>query len=128
MPDLLPILLDTNHLLRLAQPHAPEYPIVSDAIIKYLRSGERPAVCPQNFYEFWSVATRPSGPPANGLGLTADEADAEVEGFAGFFRVLDDVPAIFHEWRILMKRWKVTGRQSHDARLITTMIAHRIPH
>lgn len=124
---MTPVLLDTNQLLRIAQPQTPEYSLVTDAIIKYLRAGERPAVCPQNLYEFWSVATRPPGTAGNGLGMTADEADAEVEAFEGFFTVLEDVPSIYREWRVLMKNWGVTGRQAHDARLIATMIAHKIP-
>lgn len=127
MPCLLPTLLDTNQLLRIAQPQAPEYPVVTTAIIKYLKGGERPAICPQNIYEFWSVSTRPAGPPSNGLGLTALEAEAEIEAFEDFFQVLTDVPAIYNEWRVLMKTWKVTGRQSFDARLIATMIVHKVP-
>lgn len=121
------ILLDTNQLLRIAQPHTPEYPVVTNAILKCLRAGEPPAICPQNLYEFWSVATRPPGTAGNGLGMTADEADAEIEAFEGFFTLLEDIPAVYREWRVLMKAWKITGRQSHDARLIATLAAHQVP-
>lgn len=30
----MPVLLDSNPLLRLAEPHTPEYPVVRDAIVK----------------------------------------------------------------------------------------------
>lgn len=124
----MPVLLDTNHLLRVAQPEAPEYPVIADAIVKYLRAGDRPKLCPQNLYEFWSVATRPPGTAGNGLGMTVEEAAAEIEAFESFFPILPDTPAVYNEWRVLTRRWGITGRQAFDARLIATMIAHNVPH
>lgn len=123
----MPILLDTNQLLRIAQPEAPEYPVVTEAIVKCLRARDRPSLCPQNLYEFWSVATRPQGTAGNGLGMTVEEADAEIEGFESFFPILPDTPAVYNEWRALTRRWGITGRQSFDARLIAAMIVHGIP-
>lgn len=122
----MPVLLDSNQLLRIAQPEAEEYPIVRDAVIELLRRHERPFICPQNLYEFWSVATRPPG-SANGLGMTPEEAEAEIKQFEVFFPLLPDIAAVYTEWRTLITRFGITGLQAHDARLVATMIAHRVP-
>lgn len=122
----MPVLLDSNQLLRIAQPEAEEYPLVRDAISWFLRKRDKPFLCPQNLYEFWSVATRPPG-PSNGLGMTSAEAEAEIQQFEGFFPLLPDTLAVYNEWRALITRFDVTGLQAHDARLIATMIVHRVP-
>lgn len=123
----MPILLDTNQLLRIAQPEGPEYSIVRDAITKYIQARDRPSICSQNIYEFWSVATRQAGTAGNGLGMTMEEADTEISQFESFFPMLPDTEAVYAEWRILTRRLGVKGRQAHDARLVATMITHGIP-
>lgn len=84
----MPVLLDSNQLLRLAEPHTPEYIIVRDAIIDFVQRSDRPCICPQTLHEFWSVAIRPAGTSANGLGMTKMEAETEIAAFEGFFRLL----------------------------------------
>lgn len=123
----MPVLLDSNQLLRIAEPHTPEYPIVRDAIIKYVKRGDRPLLCPQTLHEFWTVATRPAGTAANGLGMTKQEAEAEVAAFETFFPILPDTAAMYDAWRVLIRQYDVLGLQAHDARLIAAMIAHQVP-
>jgi predicted nucleic acid-binding protein len=55
------ILLDTNLLTRITQPHDPQSAIARAAIQTLAERGERLIVVPQNLYEFWAVATRSAG-------------------------------------------------------------------
>lgn len=123
----MPVLLDSNQLLRIAEPHAPEYLVVRDAISRYVERGEKPFLCPQALYEFWTVATRPAGTAANGLGLSKQEAEAEVAAFEMFFPLLPDTATVYDAWRTLIQQYDVLGLQAHDARLIATMIAYQVP-
>ncbi len=60
------ILLDTNILLRLLQPHHPHCSIAERAVDALHRRHEGPAITVQNLVEFWAVITRPLD--ENGLG------------------------------------------------------------
>ena len=70
------VLLDSNILTRLAQHTHPMHATARDAVAALRQGGDTLFIVPQNLYEFWVVATRPIA--ANGLGLTAAEADAEL--------------------------------------------------
>jgi len=61
------VLVDTNILLRSAQPNHPLFSQATGAVSKLLRQRESLFFCAQNTAEFWNVATRPAG--ANGLGM-----------------------------------------------------------
>ena len=52
------ILLDTNLLTRMTRSQDPQSGVARGAIQTLLKRGERLIVVPQNFYEFWAVATR----------------------------------------------------------------------
>lgn len=118
-------LVDTNILVRSAQPNAPEYPAVTTAVVQLLRRGAPLFVTPQNLIEFWSAATRP--PAVNGLGMSPAEVLAEVERIVGIFDLLPDTADIFPEWLALVSGHGVSGRQVHDARLAAVMRVHQIP-
>ena len=64
-------LVDTNLLLRLAQPKNPHQREAVRSLRALRRQKESLAIIPQNLIEFWAVATRP--PANNGLGLTVDD-------------------------------------------------------
>ncbi len=115
-------LLDTNILTRSAQPGHPMYQTAVDAVDGLRQRGEILHVVPQNFYEFWVVATRPVG--QNGLGLTPAQARAETDQLKKLFVVLDDTPAIFPEWERLVTSHAVSGRNAHDTRLVAAMLIH----
>jgi hypothetical protein len=66
------ILLDTNILLRYARAADPDFATVAVALNTLHANGEVLCVVPQNIYEFWPVATRPTA--ANGLGLSVPES------------------------------------------------------
>lgn len=119
-------LADTNILLRSAQPNHPHYPSAISAVAALLANGDEVSVLPQNLYEFWAVATRPI--ERNGLGLTTIEAEAEIGRIESLLNLLQDVPDLYNQWRMLVVEHSVSGLPSHDARLVAGMLVFRITH
>lgn len=119
-------LVDTNVLLRAAQPSHPSHVAATAAVRTLLARGERLCVLPQNLIEFWAVATRPS--QSNGLGLEVGEAAAELDRLKVIFELLPDTPAIYPEWETLVRAHQVKGKEAHDARIAAAMIAHGVTH
>ena len=117
------VLVDTNVLLRLFQPADPHSPIVERALNFLRQRNDSLFIAAQNIFEFWAVCTRPAG--ENGLGLTAEEAAAEVSAVKGLFAVLPELP-LLDEWERLVTKYNVVGRNSHDARLVAAMRVHGI--
>ena len=117
-------LVDSNLLLRGAQPTHPQFPVADAAVAKLRLRGETVHACPQNVAEFWAVSTRPIS--ANGLGFTTARADAELFRILSLFPLLDDIPAIFPIWRRLVVGAGVSGKQTHDARLMAVALAHGV--
>ena len=118
------ILVDTNVLLRIAQPGHPMSGLARSAIDALLLRGEELCVVPQVLYEFWVVATRPKD--RNGLGMTAIQADADLSGICDQFRLVNDNRGIFTRWHELVTRHGVLGKNAHDARLVAAMQRHGI--
>lgn len=95
--------------------------------ISTLRGAEEELfITSQNLIEFWRSATRPV--QRNGLGLTIAEATTELERLEGLFLVLPDVPEIYSEWKRLTLQYGVAGVNVHDARLVASMLVHRLTH
>ena len=70
------VLVDTNILLRSAQPSNPLCAQATHAVSKLIRQKGAVFFCSQNIAEFWNVATRPAD--LNGLGLSHEEVLQEV--------------------------------------------------
>ena len=68
------------------------------------------------------MATRPLG--ENGLGMTPGEAALELERIKGMFLFLPETPAIYPAWEALVTQHAVSGKPSHDARLVAAMRVH----
>lgn len=120
------ILVDTNLLLRIANGESdPQHDVAEESISRLRVQGHLPALVPQNLYEFWSVATRPSN--VNGLGMSKAEAQFAMDEFSAFL-LLQDERAILSEWRKLVARYDITGKTTHDARLVAAMVRHGISH
>lgn len=117
-------LSDTSIVLRLAQPHLPIYQTVFQALAKLSRSGEQIVVVPQILVEFWVVATRPTN--VNGLEMTTDKAEKELENLQNLFTVLPENEKIFDEWKTIVAKYKVSGKVAHDARIVAAMKTHKI--
>ncbi len=119
-------LVDTNILTRLAdQPHAMHQEALG-AVRLLSQQGHMLHVVPQNFYEFWVVATRPAS--VNGLGKTAADALLDLTYLKGLFLWLDDSPLVYGIWEGLVTGTPIIGKNAHDARFVAAMGVHSLTH
>ena len=119
-------LADTNLLLRLADPASAQHPIATDALARLVGQGDEVYLTPQNFIEFWAVATRPVN--ANGFDWSSERTTKEVTELQERFPLLPDSPEIFSRWLELVKQLPVHGKRVHDARLVAVLQAHGVEH
>lgn len=117
------VLIDTNILLRLAQPHHPSAPIAVRALRLLREANETLHLTQQNLVEFWAVTTRPI--EANGLGCTTQQAAAEIKTLRRLFALLPELP-LQDEWERIVTQYLVSGKSVHDARLVAAMTVHGI--
>jgi predicted nucleic acid-binding protein len=118
------VLVDTNVLLRRAQPGHPHNDVAIESIALLLDRAEPVHFTPQNVSEFWNVATRPCA--NNGLGLSVELVAREIEDIERVMTLLPDTPAIYVEWKRLVAAHEVRGVKVHDARLVAAMNAHGV--
>lgn len=83
------VLVDTNILLRSAQPTHPLCAQATQAVSKLIRQKDAVFFCSQNIAEFWNVATRPAD--LNGLGLSHEEVVQEVSSIERLLTLLPDI-------------------------------------
>ncbi|WP_107669031.1 type II toxin-antitoxin system VapC family toxin [Cyanothece sp. BG0011] len=119
-------LVDTNILLRSADPSHPMFSIAINAMDVLLSQGENMYITPQNLIEFWNVATRPQ--EKNGLGYSISETQQEISRIKSILPLMLDTPAIFKQWETLVKTDQVKGVNVHDARLVAVMIVNKLSH
>jgi predicted nucleic acid-binding protein len=110
------VLVDTNVLLRSAQPTHPLCSAATHSISTLLKQKETVFFCPQNIAEFWNVATRPAD--VNGLGFSHSEVLSEIQSIEDLLTLLPDSPSIYTEWKRLVNDQKVIGVKVFDARLV----------
>jgi predicted nucleic acid-binding protein len=122
----MPYLLDTNIILRIANRDASNHIMVMNAVKRLAASGERLYLVPQCLYEFWSATTRPTS--VNGLGWTALQARLQVGALIEIYELLPDTNKVFSKWLELVTLHGVSGKPSHDARLVAAMHTHGITH
>lgn len=118
----MPVLVDTNILVRALQPHHPHCSIAERAIAALRTGNEALHVTVQNLTELWAVATRPAG--ENGLGLTTEAALKEVIAVKRFFSLLPETVPLLETWEDLVASYRVAGRNTYDARLVAAMKMH----
>ena len=118
------IQVDTNILLRSAEPSHPTHYLAVNAVKRLLANDDRVCLIPQNLIEFWNVATRPVD--NNGLGWTPSKTDIEVSRLESLLTVLSDSQAIYREWRKVVLNNSVQGKQVHDARIVAAMNVHQV--
>jgi predicted nucleic acid-binding protein len=118
------VLVDTNVLLRRAQPDHAHNAVAIESIGLLLDSGEPVHFTLQNISEFWNVATRPVA--NNGLGLPIALVVNEVQDIEQLMTLLPDTPAIYAEWKRLVTKHSVRGAKVHDARLAAAMNVHAV--
>jgi predicted nucleic acid-binding protein len=120
----MPVLVDTNVLLRFAQASEPYHRQATNSVAALLESGETVYFTFQNVAEFWNVATRPQD--RNGLGLPAAFVIRAVSDIERLLTFLPDTPAMYTEWKRLVLAHQVSGLKVHDARLVAAMIVHGV--
>jgi hypothetical protein len=118
-------LIDSNILLRISRRDDPDYRIVDGALERLLKENAALYYTHQSIAEFWNVWTRPA--EKNGFGLTGETAALEIGKFEGMMKFAADSAAIYERWRQLIRDYRVTGVQVHDARLVSAMLVHGIP-
>jgi predicted nucleic acid-binding protein len=94
------VLLDTNILLRLMNPQAPQAVIAERALNALRARSEELQISAQNLVEFWAVATRPV--TENGLGLVVEQAIFEMSALKSLFVVLPEIP-LQSEWSVWLR-------------------------
>ena len=122
----MPILLDTNILVRLSNAVDTQYATADRAVRDLHRCGEELLIVPQNLIEFRNVATRPI--KVNGLGLSAAEAELSAARFEAQFPLLPETPDFFPAWKAIVQSLGIIGKQVHDARLVAACHVHAVTH
>ena len=117
-------LIDTNILLRISRRQDRDYRQVNDALERLLNEDAALYYTHQNVAEFWNVWTRPAA--NNGFGLTGETADQEIGRFETMMQLAADGAAVYARWRELVLKYRVSGVQVHDARLVAAMLASGI--
>lgn len=120
------LLIDTNILLRLADPGHVQRQQARSAVQHLTSVGHAGVLVPQVLYEFWVVATRPL--EQNGLGGSTEQAARDVEDRMRSFSVLLDERGVFTRWHGLVATYQVKGKSAHDARLVAAMLRHGLTH
>jgi predicted nucleic acid-binding protein len=119
-------LVDTNILLRITRRSDPQHKVVDTALARLAGEGATLYYTHQNIAELWNAMTRPIA--RNGLGLTAANAEREVQAIESGMSLLPDSEAVYREWRRIVVQYGVSGVQVHDARLAAAMYVHAVDH
>ena len=117
-------LLDTNVVVRLMEPSAPEYPLVGDAIRRLIREGHNFVLAPQVLTELWVVATRPED--VNGFGWAPAKTLEVIARLRARFPLLEEGPATFEKWLDLVAAGEIRGKRAHDARLAAVALVNGV--
>jgi predicted nucleic acid-binding protein len=117
------VLLATNVLLRLVQRRQSHSALFTHATNALDARNETMLIAHQSIVEFWSIAKRPIH--ANGLGLTIEDAEFELDGLKKLFRVFPELP-VHEEWQRIVVKYRVSGKNAHDARCVAAMIVHGV--
>ena len=97
------VLIDTNILTRASQPGHPMHNDALDAVGALRGRGEE-------------------------LEMKIAEAQAELARIKSLFGLLPETPGLFSEWERLVVHHEVSGKNTHDARLVAAMNIHGLTH
>jgi predicted nucleic acid-binding protein len=117
-------LADTSIITRTIHSGNPLQQTAIDTLALLRKRGETLCTLPQNLIEFWAVATRPIA--SNGLGLTIEDAENEIAKIKFHFILKSEDETIFENWENLVKTYRVSGKTTHDARIVAAMQTHKI--
>ena len=114
------VVVDTNVLLAATDRSRDHHEAATRFLNEEVR---RLAVCPQVVREYLAVASRPVA--VNGLGLSCEDAVANVEQFLEGLEVLAEGPATTRSLMNLVVTCPSVGNQVHDANVVAVALAHR---
>lgn len=120
-------LVDTGVWLRLFDRTDPQHTDIHAALRQLRNDGHTLAVCLQNIAEFWNVSTRPAA-ARGGYGKSVATTERRVQFIERFGTVLDESPAAYQHWRLLLTQHQIQGAAVHDARLVAVMQTVGITH
>ncbi len=120
------IAVDTNLVLRWIEKRHPQSAEAKQAAAQLLQRQHTLCWFPQNQYEFWVVATRPTD--KNGLGFTIAQTQSELAWLDHQFLFHNDLDQLFATWKQLVAKYQVQGKPAHDARIVAAMMNHGISH
>lgn len=113
------VVVDTNILLAATDRSRVRHA----AALRFLESDVRAlAITPQIAREYLAVATRPLG--MNGLGMTPDDAVANLRQFLAAMQVLTEGSGTLTHLLDLVVDGPALGRQVHDANVVAVALAH----
>jgi len=123
-PQLARVFLDTNVFVARSDTDRAEHQAACDILDTWPTQGTTLYSSDQVFREYLVVATRP--PAVNGLGLSMDDAQANVSQFMGRVTVLRSTAQTWTTLEALLRAHAIAGRRVHDANIAATAISHGI--
>lgn len=119
-------LLDTNIILRFSNPSDAQHELVTNAVAAILAAGDECLLVPQVLIEMWVVATRPTD--VNGLGWSTTYTRNVIEQLLQRFPLAEEAPQLFPTWLDIVSTQKISGKRTHDARIVAMMKVAAINH
>ncbi|BFM38216.1 PIN domain-containing protein [Synechocystis sp. LKSZ1] len=119
-------LLDTNVVLRFSNTSDEQHGLVTEAVANLLEQANECYLASQVLIELWVVATRPLN--VNGLGWSVEQTQNIIEQLLEHFSVVEETSQIFSIWLNLVTENKISGKRSHDARIVAIMLASAVSH
>ena len=118
------LFVDTNVLLAATDESRPLHSDALNLLSGTVSRHKRLATSGQVVREYLVVATRPI--ENNGLGLSATDAEANVNEFLRGLELFDENEAVSRRLRQLTTTHNLRGKRIHDANLVATMTVHGI--
>lgn len=108
--------------MRFCNPSNMQHKLAIDAISRLLIQSDECLLVAQVIIEFWVVATRPT--QVNGLGWSVERTRSTIDQLLDRFPFLEESPQIFPNWLNLVTTNRVTGKRTHNVRIIAAMLAN----
>ncbi len=119
-------LLDTNIILRFSNPSDSQHQLVTNSVAAILAKGDECYLAPQVLIEMWVVATRPTD--VNGLGWSTTYTRNIIDQLMQRFPLAEELPQLFPTWLDIISIHKISGKRTHDARIVALMKTASINH
>lgn len=121
-------LLDTNILVKLANPEDGQHAVCKQALQRLKSQGHQLCIAPQVLVEFWVVCTRPADQKGyeKGYGWNPSDTRNQINKLRNLFELRPEVPELFDRWLDMVSKANVRGKRAHDARLAAFVVVHHI--